>query len=85
MENKITAQFVRLTDSLNHALIAYKSNPFSCGKTWAYVQNNKAFDNLNKGDEFEMPANPRVVYRYHKDTKQRYEYSDGSPQLYLEW
>ena len=84
MSNSITATYVRPTKSLKHAMIAFLANKFSTGKTLAYVANGKHFDNFVKGQEFQMPPNPRVVHRY-KENGDQYLYEDGNPQLYLEW
>jgi hypothetical protein len=84
MDNSISATYIRPTESLSHALVAFQSNIFSTSKTLAYVKNSDFFKDFVKGQGFDLPPNPRVVFRF-KENGDRYEYSDGKPQLYLEW
>ncbi len=84
MNKPLPATYMRPTESLNHALVAYQSNIFSTSKTFAYVKNSDFFKGFVKGQEFDLPPNPRVTFRF-KENGDRYEYSDGTPQLYLEW
>lgn len=84
MDSSISATFIRPTASLDHVLVAYQTNIFSTSKTLAYVKNSDFFKDFEKGKEFKLPANPRPVFRF-KENGDRYEYSDGAPQLYLEW
>ena len=84
MDNSISATYIRPTQSLDHIMVAYQPNIFSTGKKFAYVKNSDFFKSFVKGQEFKLPANPRPVFRFHEDGE-RYEYSDGTPQVYLEW
>ena len=84
MSNSITATYIRPTKSEKHAMIAFLSNKFSTKKTIAYVANGDWFKDFVKGQEFNMPANPRCEPRY-KENGDQYLYEDGAPQLYLAW
>tara|TARA_R100000541_G_scaffold15337_1_gene24740 strand:+ start:318 stop:572 length:255 start_codon:yes stop_codon:yes gene_type:complete len=84
MNDTISATYIRPTKSLKHVMISYLSNEFSTEKTIAYVANGKRFDNYEKGQDFQMPANPRITHRFNENGDQ-YLYADGAPQLYLVW
>jgi|TARA_R100001463_G_scaffold45907_2_gene94438 hypothetical protein len=84
MDNPILATYIRPSESTKHVMVAYQPNIFSTNKSIAYVKNSDFFKSFVKGQEFKLPANPRPVFRFQEDGK-RYEYSDGTPQVYLEW
>ena len=84
MDNSISATYIRPTQSLDHVMVAYQPNIFSTGKKFAYVKNSDFFKSYIKGQEFKLPPNPIEKYRFHENGD-RYEYSDGTPQVYLEW
>ena len=84
MDNPILATYIRPSESTKHVMVAYQPNIFSTNKSIAYVKNSDFFKSFVKGQEVKLPANPRPVFRFQEDGK-RYEYSDGTPQVYLEW